>query len=272
MKISKIVFEGIETLALVDGEYFQVLGFAELSEYFSKRQSGETLEVKARVPFDARKCRNPFGASTQTFCIGLNYKAHIIESGKATPEVPTIFGKFASSLVGPNEVISLPGNSNEVDWEIELGVVIGSECARVTSEEALHYVGGYTIVNDISMRDWQSRTNQWFQGKNFHKATPVAPLISTPDEVDHAKSLDLICSLNGQIMQQGNTSDLLFDVPYLISYISQFATLMPGDLILTGTPGGVGMSQNPKRFLKHGDILRSEIEGLGFMESRFENA
>jgi acylpyruvate hydrolase len=203
------------------------------------------------------------------FCIGLNYKGHIQETGKPTPEYPTVFAKFASSLTGPGSEVEIPENSSEVDWEVELGIVIGKSAKNVSTAQAMSHIAGYTVINDISMRDWQSRTNQWFQGKNFEASTPVGPSLVTPDEIDNARDLRIWCSVDGETMQDGRTSDLLFGPAELVSYISQFTTLLPGDLVASGTPSGVGMAQVPKRFLRAGEVLVSEIEGIGRLTNRF---
>ena len=147
-------------------------------------------------------------------------------------------------------------------------MVLGSTARNVTVEDAVACIAGYTVVNDVSMRDWQSRTTQWLQGKNFEASSPIGPYLVTPDEIDHAQDLRVGCSVDGETMQDGRTSDLLFGPAELVSYISRFTTLRPGDLIATGTPGGVGMAREPKRFLRAGEVLRSEIEGIGVLVNR----
>jgi acylpyruvate hydrolase len=204
----------------------------------------------------------------KTLCVGLNYRSHILETGRPVPTHPTLFGKFADTLIGPVDDIVLPSASEEVDWEVELGVVLGATARDVTLEEAVACIAGYTVVNDVSMRDWQSRTTQWLQGKNFEASTPLGPYLVTPEELEHARDLRITCSVGDELMQDGRTSDLLFGPAELVAYISQFTTLRPGDLIATGTPGGVGMAREPKRFLRPGEILRSEIEGIGVLVNR----
>ena len=208
----------------------------------------------------------------KTICVGLNYRSHILETGRPTPSHPTLFAKFAESLTGPDATIRLPTQSDEVDWEVELGVVIGAPAYQVTEAEAKAFVAGYTVVNDISMRDWQARTTQWLQGKNFESSTPVGPYLVTPEEIDHANDLRISCTVDGAVMQDGRTSDLLFGPAALVSYVSQFITLMPGDLIATGTPGGVGNGRSPKKFLRAGEVLHSEIEGIGRLTNRIAPA
>ena len=202
-------------------------------------------------------------APSKTICVGLNYRSHILEMGRELPAHPTLFGKFADTLIGARDDLLLPAASEQVDWEAELGVVIGAPVRRATSEQARAAIAGYTIVNDVSMRDWQWRTPQWLQGKAFENSTPVGPFLVTPDEVDHARDLELRCDVDGVTMQRSSTSDLLFDPAEIVAYISGFTTLRPGDLIATGTPGGVGAGRDPKVFLQPGQVLRTAIEGLG---------
>ena len=204
----------------------------------------------------------------KTICVGLNYRSHITETGRPVPDHPTLFGKFTDTLIGPEDDIVLPPESGEVDWEVELGVVIGSTVRTVSPARARDCIAGFTVVNDVSMRDWQSRTTQWLQGKNFEGTTPVGPFVVTADEVDDARDLRITCSIDGETVQDGRTSDLLFGPAELVSYVSRFTTLRPGDLIATGTPGGVGAARSPKRFLRSGELLRSEVEGIGAMSNR----
>ena len=269
MQLTRISANRENFLARQEKNHFVALPFKSFTGLFSIedwRQSA--LADGPKISFEDGKYEKILEPA-HVFCIGLNYKGHIKETNKPTPEYPPVFAKFASSLTGPNSDISLPSNSLEVDWEVELGVVIGKPARNISVAQARQHIAGYTVINDISMRDWQSRTNQWFQGKNFEAATPVGPCIVTSDEIDHAQDLRISCSINGEIMQDGRTSDLLFSPEELVSYISQFTTLLPGDLIATGTPSGVGMAKNPKRFLASGDVLVSEIEGIGTLSSRF---
>jgi acylpyruvate hydrolase len=164
-------------------------------------------------------------------------------------------------MIGADDPLVLPPNSDAVDWEAELGVVIGSTARHVDTEQAWNAVAGYTIVNDISMRDWQERTSQFLQGKTFESSTPVGPYLVTPDEVDHARDLTLECLLNGETMQHSSTTKLIFGVAEIISYLSEIITLVPGDVIATGTPAGVGAGR--RRFLRPGDVLVTRIDGLG---------
>lgn len=196
-------------------------------------------------------------------CVGLNYQSHVGEARQNTPEYPPLFAKFSRSLVGANDAIVLPAElSDKVDWEVELGVVIGTELRDADVEGARAAIAGYTIVNDISVRDWQARTSQFLQGKTFESSTPVGPYLITADEIDAGK-LDLRCSVNEVVMQDSSTSNLIFSVTDLICYISSIITLVPGDLIATGTPGGVGVARTPPVFLRPDDVVTTAIDGLG---------
>jgi acylpyruvate hydrolase len=199
----------------------------------------------------------------KVLCVGLNYRSHILETGRELPEYPTLFAKYAETLMGPNDDLVLPSVSDRVDWEAELGVVIGHPVYRATPEEAAGAIAGYTVINDVSMRDWQRRTLQWLQGKMFEHSTPVGPYLTTAGDVDHAADLEIGCEVDGTVMQQARTSDLLFKPAEVVSYISQAITLRPGDLIATGTTGGVGNARKPPIYLQPGQVLRTWIEGLG---------
>jgi len=202
------------------------------------------------------------------FCVGLNYRAHILEMSRELPGYPTLFAKFASGLIGAHDDLVLPSVSKAVDWEVELGVVIGRRIRRATLEQAHDAIAGFTVVNDISMRDWQARTTQYLQGKAFDASTPVGPVLVTGDEIGDAVDLEVRCELDGIVMQRGRTSDLLYGPTAVVSYISQFATLSPGDLISTGTPGGVGTGRDPQVFLEPGQVLTTAIEGIGSCVNR----
>jgi acylpyruvate hydrolase len=197
-------------------------------------------------------------------CVGHNYRAHLAEQHLEPPSYPSLFAKFPSALAGARDEILLPMASDAVDWEVEMAVVIGWPAYRVTGNEALAAVAGYAVLNDVSMRDWQFRTTQFLQGKTFDKATPFGPWLVTRDDpsVDE-KGMDLYCELDGEMVQHANTHDLVFGVSALVSYISHAMTLRPGDVISTGTPGGVGHFREPPRYLHDGNVLVSRIAGLG---------
>lgn len=205
----------------------------------------------------------PITRPGKTICVGLNYYDHAEEVGKTAPEVPTLFSKVSTALTGPRADIRLPGLSTEIDWEAELAVVIGSRVNQANEQQARDAVAGYTVLNDLSVRDWQRRTSEWFQGKNFDESTPLGPVIVTSDELAPEDGLRVETLVNGKVEQSGNTSDMIFNVTQMVVYISQFLTLEPGDIIATGTPGGVGFVQTPARYLRTGDVMTTRIEGIG---------
>ena len=203
-------------------------------------------------------------------CVGLNYRSHILEMGRELPEHPTLCGKFAEALVGPTDPVALDPASAAVDWEAELAVVVGSPVRGATAVEAAAAVAGFAVLNDVTMRDWQYRTLQWLQGKTFEASTPFGPHLVTPEELPGgtAPALDLSCVVDGETVQSANTSDLVFGPVALITYISRILTLQPGDVIATGTPGGVGHARDPKRYLTDGAELVTAIDGLGELRNR----
>ena len=200
-------------------------------------------------------------------CVGQNYLAHITEQGVKVPEYPTLFNKFRRSLIGPNDDIVLPRVSDEVDWEVELTIVIGKHARHVTGAAAEDAIFGYTILNDTSIRDWQMRTTQWMQGKAFEASTPLGPSVVSKDELD-AGNLRLWTEVDGTMMQDSTTSDLLFKLPDIVAYCSELITLEPGDVIATGTPSGVGFARRPPVFLKPGQTVHCGIDGIGELVNR----
>ncbi|MGZ4207145.1 MAG: fumarylacetoacetate hydrolase family protein [Actinomycetota bacterium] len=198
-------------------------------------------------------------------CLGLNYRAHIEEMGRELPTHPTIFAKYAVSLIGARDPIVLPPESQAVDWEVELAFVVGARARRVRAADAAPVVAGFTVFNDVSMRDWQMRTLQFLQGKTFERSTPIGPALVTLDEVPGGigADLEIACEVDGAQMQKARTSDLLFPPSVLVEYLSTIMTLEPGDIVATGTPSGVGAGRNPPVFLKPGQTVRTTIEGVG---------
>lgn len=256
------------TAARLDGDSLVPLDAADVGELLATGSSAAVSAVRARpgaAPVAVAEAEfapvvtNP----SKVICVGLNYRTHIMETGRELPEYPTLFGKFAETLMGPNDDLVIPAVSVKVDWEVELAVVIGTTVYRAGKDEALAAIAGYATSNDVSMRDWQRRTLQWLAGKMFQHSTPVGPYLVTPDEVDHAADLEIRCEVDGAIMQQARTSDLLFSPADVVAYTSQAITLRPGDLLLTGTTGGVGDARKPPVYLKPGQLLRSYVEGLG---------
>jgi acylpyruvate hydrolase len=200
---------------------------------------------------------------SKIICVGLNYREHILETRRELPEYPTLFAKFADTLLGARDELRLPALSDRIDWEVELAVIIGRPVYRASRDEAAAAIAGYAVSNDVSVRDWQRRTVQWLQGKAFQHTTPVGPFLVTGDEVGDAADLDIRCEVDGVVMQQSRTSDLLFKPADIAAYASQVITLQPGDLLLTGTPGGVGNARKPPVYLQPGQTMRSVIGGLG---------
>jgi 2-keto-4-pentenoate hydratase/2-oxohepta-3-ene-1,7-dioic acid hydratase in catechol pathway len=206
----------------------------------------------------------PIAGTRQFVCIGLNYRKHAEESGLPIPEEPVVFSKALTCLSGPDDEVVLPPGSVAGDWEVELGIVIGQEASRVPVEDALSHVAGYCLANDVSERDWQLKRNgQWSKGKSFPGFGPVGPWLVTTDEIPDPQALPLELKLNGAVMQSGHTSDMIFSVAELIAYLSQFMTLLPGDIVITGTPAGVGLGMKPPQFLKSGDVMELSGGPLG---------
>jgi 2-keto-4-pentenoate hydratase/2-oxohepta-3-ene-1,7-dioic acid hydratase in catechol pathway len=224
------------------------------------------------VPSASARLHAPINDPGKFICIGLNYRDHAEETNNPIPKEPPIFGKWAPSIIDPGEPILRPRGSKQLDWEVELGVVIGRTARFVSKEQALDYVWGYTIINDASARDFQFITSQWMAGKIFETAAPVGPYIADRQEIADPHSLELKTFVNGKQMQQGNTKTFIFDVRYLVSYLSGLMTLSPGDLIATGTPPGVGLGMKPPVFMNPGDVCRVEIDGLGSMENPVKEA
>ncbi len=213
---------------------------------------------------DQERLASPIYKPSKIVCIGLNYSDHAAESNMELPVEPIIFFKSTSSIVGPNDDLIIPKGSQKTDWEVELGVVIGKRASYVSEAEAMDYVAGYVLHNDYSERSFQlERSGQWVKGKSCDTFAPLGPYLVTKDEVADVHNLRLWLTLNGETKQDGNTSNLIFKLPYLVSYLSQFMSLMPGDVISTGTPAGVGLGFKPPQFIEPGDIIELGIEGLG---------
>lgn len=201
--------------------------------------------------------------------IGLNYSDHAKETGAKAPSEPIIFMKATSSIIGPNDNVILPKDSKKLDWEVELAFVVGKETKNITKEQAADHILGYCIVNDISEREWQiEKSGQWVKGKSGDTFGPIGPYLVTKDEILNVQDLNLTLDVNGQRMQTGNSSKMIFNVYYILSYLSKFMSLQPGDIVTTGTPAGVGMGKKPQLYLKAGDIMNLEIDCLGKQEQK----
>jgi acylpyruvate hydrolase len=253
------------TAARLDGDVLVPLAAADVGALLADGGGPAAAERAGAAPVPASEARfaTLIPQPSKVLCVGLNYRSHILETGRDLPEYPTLFAKFAQTLLGAHDDLVLPSVSDRVDWEVELGVVIGRPIYRATRDEAAAAIAGYTVTNDVSMRDWQRRTLQWLQGKMFERSTPAGPYLVTGDEVGDAADLEVRCEVDGTVMQQSRTSDLLFGPAEIAAYASQAITLLPGDLLLTGTPGGVGDARKPPVYLQPGQTLRTVIEGLG---------
>jgi 2-keto-4-pentenoate hydratase/2-oxohepta-3-ene-1,7-dioic acid hydratase in catechol pathway len=238
------------------------------------RQKVEQIDLEALpiIPAGTRLAA-PVADVRHFIGVGLNYADHAAEAGMAVPKEPILFNKAPSCIVGPNDDIVYPEGGTKLDWEVELGIVIGKTCDRVTEEDAISAIAGYTICNDISERAFQlERGGSWMKGKSCPTFGPIGPWLVTPDELPAIDDLGMWLDVNGERMQSGSTRTMIFGVPFLVSYISQFMTLEPGDVIATGTPPGVGMAQKPPRYLSPGDVVSLGISGLGEQRQRVKKA
>jgi len=246
-----------------DEAFFASGGLARLASWLKSNQSSAP-RVAASARLGSAVCR-----PSKIVCIGLNYRDHAAETKAEAPKEPVLFFKATTSLVGPNDPLVRPRNSTKVDWEVELAVVIGKRALYVSKEKALDYVAGFSLHNDYSERQFQlERGGQWVKGKSADTFAPLGPFLATVDELPNFGNLKMWLKVNGKLRQNSSTANMIFDVPTLVSYVSQFMTLLPGDIISTGTPAGVGMGMNPPSFLNAGDVVELGIDGLG--ESRQE--
>ena len=241
-----------------DEKFFGSEGSKRLEDWLSVHQD-ECPPISDDIRLGSPICR-----PSKVVCVGLNYAKHAQESGMEVPSEPVLFFKASSAIVGPFDEVILPKNSKKSDWEVELAIVIGAKASYVSEENAMDHVAGYVLHNDISEREYQlERLGQWVKGKSCDTFAPLGPFVATTDEIEDPHNLHLWLKLNGKTMQDSNTSDLIFGIPKLVSYISEFMTLLPGDIISTGTPFGVGLGLDPQMFLKGGDEMELGIEGLG---------
>ena len=271
MKLARIGAPGSERPALIDdnGKLRDLSAVvADIGGAVLNRRNLENLQRTdfASLPLLPQGSR--FGAAVgqvgKVVCVGLNFKDHAAESGQALPEQPILFMKATTAICGPNDDVIIPWGSKKTDWEVELGVVIGDVARRVPEERALDYVAGYLVVNDLSEREFQlEQGGQWVKGKSCDTFGPIGPMLVTTDEIPHPQKLSMWLEVNGRRYQNGTTADMVFGVAHLVSYISRYMTLMPGDIISTGTPAGVGLGQRPPAYLKAGDVVELGIDGLG---------
>jgi len=271
MKLIRFGKEGKEKPGIhLEGKNYDLSAFIkDYDESFFEQNGLQKLtgivnEEKLPLVEDGQRIGSPIARPSKILCIGLNYAKHAKETGAAIPTEPILFMKSTSSLTGPFDNIIIPKNSEKTDWEVELGVVIGKKASYVSEAEAMDYVAGYVLHNDVSERAFQlERGGTWDKGKGCDSFAPLGPWLVTKDEIPNPHQLRLWLSLNGKMMQDSNTDDLIFNIPQLISYSSQFMTLLPGDVISTGTPAGVGLGFSPNIYLKPGDIVELGIDGLG---------
>jgi acylpyruvate hydrolase len=232
---------------------------------YEKTPEGERLMTR---PLKSVTLDAPLSRPGKIVALGKNYLDHVVETGSDIPEHPVVFAKFPSSVIGPDDHISMPKVSTKLDWEVELGVIIGKTCKNVSEKKALDFVAGYTIVNDISARDLQMGDGQWVRGKSLDGFCPMGPCIVTQDELGAASKLKMHTKVNGVIKQASSTSEMIFKVPNVVSYLSKSFTLEPGDVIATGTPSGVGFVRDPPEFLKAGDKVELYIENIGYLRNK----
>ena len=260
--------DGRDRVGVVDGDHYLPLVGVERIDATTGTERLRAAEVDdaSRVAAAQVELLPVSWAPRKVFCVGLNYDEHIAETGRDRPTYPVLFPKYASSLIAADQPIAVPPESAQVDYEGELAVVIGAPARRVSAASALDHVLGYAVANDVTMRDYQYKTHQWVQGKAWDRSTPVGPHLVAPDEVDLTRA-GIRTTVDGELVQESDLSHLIFDVPTLVATISEFTELLPGDVILTGTPGGVGFRRDPKLFLVPGTRVSVEVDGVGRIDS-----
>ena len=260
MRLATIRAGGGTRAVRIDGDAAVGLGHPDVGALLRRPDwRGEAAAAGGpRLPLGGIDYAPVVPSPEKIICVGLNYRTHIQEMGRELPGYPTLFAKYARALIGAHDPITLPGGSRQVDWEAELGVVLGAEVRHASLAQAKASIAGYTVVNDVTARDFQFRTPQWLQGKTFEASTPVGPWLDTDPVLG-----EITCTVDGELMQKADTADLVFDAATLIAYVSSIITLAPGDLIATGTPGGVGHARKPPRYLCVGSEVVTRVEGLG---------
>ncbi|HZS51025.1 MAG TPA: fumarylacetoacetate hydrolase family protein [Bryobacterales bacterium] len=250
---------------VIDLGYGDIVSFLADGERARERamQLSESSDAATVLPLHAVQIHAPIPRPPKFLLIGLNYRDHAIESGMKIPDVPTVFAKYSNAVIGPGEAIELPAISQQVDYEAELAFVIGKRGRNIPADRWREYVFGYTIVNDVSARDVQMATSQWTMGKTFDTFGPMGPELVSADEIADPHNLRISCEVNGRVLQDSSTSQLIFRIPDLVAYISQVLTFEPGDVVSTGTPPGVGFARKPPVFLQAGDEVVVKVEGLG---------
>ncbi len=242
-------------------------GIDQIESLISWLEENDSYKDLVQIENSLIKVLTPIANPGKVVCVGNNYMDHCIEQNVEPPKQPMIFSKWASCIIGPNDTVILPEDSEQVDYEAELAVIIGKEGKDISEEQALDYIYGYTVMNDVSARDVQFKDVQWVRGKSYDTFAPLGPTIVTADEIKDPHNLDIKLTVNGETLQDSNTKHLIHKIPYIISYLSRGFTFKPGDVIATGTPHGVGVFRNPPIFLKRGDICRIEIQNVGVLEN-----
>lgn len=261
MRFATVRLSGATRAVRIEDDSAVVLDAGDVGELVAREGGlGSAKDTEQRLAVADLDYAPLLPGPEKVLCVGLNYATHIKEMGRELPTYPTLFAKYPRALIGAHDDILMPAESDAMDWEAELGIVIGAEVRRATAEQARAAIVGYTVVNDVTARDWQNRTTQWLQGKNFEATTPVGPWLVTGND---DPEFDLSCAVDGEQVQHSNTADLVFDPVTLVQYISTMFTLAPGDLIVSGTPGGVGHARTPPRYLHDGSVLTTCIEGVG---------
>jgi len=264
MRLASVVAGGVPHAARVEGDSFILLPYADLRELLAHEDWRERAAAAGEPATGEVRLRPVVPNPPKIICMGRNYAAHVAEGGHELPEAPVLFAKHTASLTGPYDDIPMPAVSEMLDWEVEMAVVIGRAGRAIAKEHALEHVAGYTVSNDLSVRDWQNRTKQWHAGKAWDGLTPLGPWMVTDDELaPGGAGLEVSCEVDGVVMQKGNTDQFIFDVATILADISVFTRLEPGDVILTGTPSGVGNARNPKVFLAPGQTVVTRVEGIG---------
>ena len=267
MKYATVRVAGATQAAQVNGDRLELLDLPDVDAVASALAAGERPNVVGELALADADLAPVVTRPGKIICAGANYLDHIAEMGMEPPEYPTFFAKYAESLIGPSEDLLMPRGSTAVDWEAEIAVVIGRPTHAVSAAEALDHVLGYTVSNDVTARDYQRRSMQWLQGKTFERSNPLGPVLVTGDEIGDGKDLAISCEVNGRSVQSGRTSGMLFSTAELVSYISHILPLSVGDLIMTGTPNGVGQGMKPPLYLAAGDVLTTTVEGIGTLRN-----
>jgi acylpyruvate hydrolase len=275
VKLATTHLDGATRAGIVDGDELILLPYADVGEALSSGPDWASRlpeEGGERRATDELRLAAPVLRPEKIICAGLNYPDHAAEANLAVPDYPPLFAKFWRSLIGPTDDIGLPANSDAVDWEVELTVVIGQPVRYADEEEAREAIAGYTLMNDVSMRDWQLRTSEFLQGKTFEGSTPLGPAVITLDDLDDPEDLQIICSVDGEEVQNASTGQMVVSPTRLVAYISEFITLVPGDIVATGTPSGVGGARKPPIYLQPGQTLSTSNKDIGELTNRCVSA